>query len=398
MTDINFDIVISGGGVAGLVAACAFGSAGFQTLCVDPSPPVTDDAVEGADLRTTAYLAPSRAFLEDIGIWGLLDQEPMSLKTMRIVDAGGSSAAARSIRDFNADEIKRDAFGYNLRNTTMRRALLARLAQLPNVTFRPGVAVTDLFTRTVQAQVALSDGARVTADLVVAADGRASFVREAAGIGVKRHAFGQSALTFAVTHKVPHDNISTEVHRTGGPFTLVPLPDMDGLPCSAVVWMETDANAKDLLALDEASFSAAATERSCQMVGPLNLVSRRTAWPIISQIADRFAGQRVALVAEAAHVIPPIGAQGLNMSLADIATLLDLAKADRACLGGADMLASYEAGRKRDTATRVYGVSALNHASMATARPLRELRLAGLTALSSIGPVKRGLMRLGLGG
>ena len=138
--------------------------------------------------------------------------------------------------------------------------------------------------------------------------------------------YGQKALTFAVTHPLPHQNISTEIHRSGGPFTLVPLPDRDGLPSSAVVWMERGPEVARLMALDAPEFEAAANARSCQILGPLTLAGRRLVWPMIAQIADRMAGERLALMAEAAHVVPPIGAQGLNMSLADLAALLDLAQ------------------------------------------------------------------------
>src|SRR5690606_27539509 len=130
--------------------------------------------------------------------------------------------------------------------------------------------------------------------------------------------YGQKAVVFAVTHDHPHGGMSTEVHRAGGPFTLVPLPDLDGRPCSSVVWMAEGPEALRLAALPEDDFAAAATDRSAWVYGPLRLAAKRQVWPIISQIAHRLTGPRAALVAEAAHVVPPIGAQGLNMSLADI--------------------------------------------------------------------------------
>jgi 2-octaprenyl-6-methoxyphenol hydroxylase len=204
-------------------------------------------------------------------------------------------------------------------------------------------------------------------------------------------------VTFAVTHDAPHQNLSTEVHRAGGPFTLVPLPDHEGRPCSAVVWMEAGPEAMRLHALPDIAFEAAATERSAGLYGPLRLASRRSVWPIISQIAGRMAGQRVALVAEAAHVVPPIGAQGLNMSLADIACLLDLARARPAGLGDAAMLDAYHRRRWPEICARVAGVDALNRASIARSPVLHELRVAGIKALHAATPVRRSLMRLGLG-
>ena len=397
MENESADILISGGGVAGLTAAAAFGAAGFSVVCVDPAPPVTERDAEGADLRTTAFLRPAQDFLNRAGVWPILAPEATALATMRIVDAGGKEPEARVSRDFEASDITEGPFGYNLPNWLIRRVLLERLAELPNVSFRPGVGTKSLLARTKEALVRLTDGARIKARMVIAADGRDSFVRHALDIGARRMEFGQRALTFAVTHEGPHDNVSTEVHRTGGPFTLVPLPDYEGKPCSAVVWMETEARAQALLELEQSNFEAAATARSAGLYGSLKLVTRRTSWPIISQLADSFFGPRTALVAEAAHVVPPIGAQGLNMSLADLDTLLDLATADPDALGEEEMLKAYERARYGDVRTRVLGVSALNKASIASPTPVRDARALGLKALHDIGPLRTSLMKLGLG-
>jgi 2-octaprenyl-6-methoxyphenol hydroxylase len=222
------DILISGGGVAGLTAAAASGSAGGEVLCIEPTPPVTDATSPGADLRTTAFLTPSIAVLEAAGLWQRLAPQAAALQIMRIVDAGGKVQEPRQIKDFDAGEVSDQPFGWNLPNWLLRREMLARLEELPNVTFRTGVSTTALVTRDDEALVTLSDGSQVATGLVVAADGRNSTMRKAAGIGVKTLRYGQKALTFAVTHLVPHQNISTEIHRSGGPFTLVPLPDVDG--------------------------------------------------------------------------------------------------------------------------------------------------------------------------
>lgn len=397
MDIIDTDILISGGGVAGLTAACAFGTAGFSVICVDPAPPVTDGAAKGADLRSTAFLQPARALLESAGLWSHLAPHAAALQIMRIVDAGGEVAQARDIADFDASDISDAPFGWNFPNWLLRREMLARLKELPNVSFRPGTATTRVTTRTTEARVSLSDGTMVRARLLIAADGRGSKTREALGIDVRTWRYGQKALAFTVTHTEPHENISTEVHRTGGPFTLVPLPDLDGKPHSAVIWMETGPNIAALAALPEDAFNAAISERSCNLYGPLTLVSRRTVWPIISQLATRLEGQRTALIAEAAHVVPPIGAQGLNMSLADIATLLDLANAAPMDIGTPGMLGKYQRARWPDVRARVKGIDLLNRAAMAQNPTIRDLRHAGLKALHRAAPLRKSLMRAGLG-
>ncbi|MEO9779295.1 MAG: UbiH/UbiF family hydroxylase [Sedimentitalea sp.] len=391
------DILISGGGVAGLTAAVVFGDAGFDVICVDPAPPITVRDAEGADLRTTAILQPARDLLEPCGLWDRFAPYAAPLQVMRIVDAGGARPEPRIVRDFNASEVSDQPFGWNLPNWLLRRELVARLTDLPNVDFRPGTGTTSLFTRQGEARVGLDDGGRLKTRLVIAADGRDSPMRQAAEIDVHTTRYGQKALAFAVNHSVPHENVSTEIHRSGGPFTLVPLPDYNGQPSSAVVWMEHGPRATSLFQMDQPDFEAEMTERSCGLFGPLTLASRRTIWPIITQKADRISGERIALMAEAAHVVPPIGAQGLNMSLADLRALLDLALARPEGLGDMQMLDAYHAARIRDVALRAQGIDLLNRASMLDARPLRDARAAGLDALYSLKPVRRTLMQMGLG-
>ena len=398
MTHPRYDIVISGGGVAGLTAAAVFGQAGFTVLCVDPTPPVTDRDSDGADLRSTAFLQPAQALLEQAGLWARLADHASDLQVMRIVDAGGELAEPRVIKEFDAADISDRPFGWNLPNWLLRREILAHLEALETVTFRPGVGTVSLFTREAEARVTLSDGSIVRCRLVIAADGRASPIREAAGINVSTTRYGQKALAFAVTHPIPHGNVSTEIHRTGGPFTLVPLPDYNGRPSSAVVWMEDGAEALRLQKQEvEALEAEMFRERSCHLFGPLTLASRRTVWPIISQVADRLCAERVALVAEAAHVVPPIGAQGLNMSLGDMAALLDLAVAAPEELGSRAMLEAYHRKRHFEIKARVTGIDLLNRASQVHSQPLRDARAMGLNAIYGLAPVRKTLMQMGLG-
>ncbi|MFT7369364.1 MAG: 2-octaprenyl-6-methoxyphenol hydroxylase [Alteromonas macleodii] len=394
---ITTDIFISGGGIAGLTSAAAFGAAGFSVVITDPMRPITDRTTQGADLRTTAFLQPAREFLISAGLWDHLEPFATPLQIMRIIDAGGTDPTPRIARDFDAADISDLPFGWNVSNWLLRREIVAQLTELHNVDFRTGVGFASLITRTNEARVTLTDGTRITAKLVIGADGRNSPVRQAAGIEAKTTRYGQKAITFAVTHDAPHNNVSTEIHRSGGPFTLVPLPDHDGKPCSAVVWMEDGPEANRLAALPEPKFNALASLRSAGTYGTLTLASRRMIWPIISQISARITSERVALVAEAAHVVPPIGAQGLNMSLSDVACLLNLAKDSGSTLGNADMLAKYHRTRDADIRLRVTGVGMLNRISQSQNPLLRDLRAKGIEALYGIEPIRKTLMKLGLG-
>ncbi|WP_299131138.1 FAD-dependent monooxygenase [uncultured Amaricoccus sp.] len=400
MERIETDILIAGGGVAGLGAAAALAARGFDVTCVDPVPPVTSAEAEGSDLRSTAFLGPAVALLTAAGLWQRLAPHAAPLRLMRIADAGGAEMAIRETADFTPEEVGAEVFGWNLPNWLLRREMVAHIAELPNARLIAPAAVAQVTPRAREALARLSDGRMARATLVIAADGRDSGLRAAAGIGVRRWGYGQKALVFTVTHGLPHDGISTEIHRTGGPFTLVPLPDRDGTHRSAVVWMETGPKAADLAALGSQAFDAALNARACGALGELRLEGPRRLWPIVSQVADRLDGPRLALVAEAAHVIPPIGAQGLNMSLADIGALTDLAAEARDAghdFGGPEMLGRYHRARHAEVAARVLAVDALNRAAMAEPMMLRDLRRAGLRLLSGAPPLRRAAMRLGLG-
>lgn len=382
------DILIVGGGVAGLTAAAALASAGHQTLCIDAAPKEAGER----DSRTTAFLRPAVELLTEAGVWERLSGATAPLDTMRLIDAGGKVNEAREIADFHAAEISEPPFGWNVSNRDMRQALVARCEALPAATLAFGVSLESLTPRRAHQIARLSDGRSVRARLIVGADGRNSAVRDLAGIGAKRISYGQKALVFTAAHDEPHYGVSTEIHRTGGPFTLVPLPDADG-PRSSVVWMETAGEATRLAALPDAEFDQALNERSLDVLGPLRAISPRSAWPIISLIAHRLTAPRIALVAEAAHVVPPIGAQGLNMSLADIASLRDGIGDDP---GAADSLAAYQR-RWPELAARVAGIDTLNRAAMAGAQPIRDLRRAGLGLIARARPVRQTAMRMGLG-
>lgn len=393
---MDCDVFISGGGIAGLTASAAFAASGFSVICVDPTAPATEPQADGADLRTTAILSPGRALLEDVGVWSRLAPQASALETMRIINLDETGHAAQP-KDFRAQDIQQEAFGWNLPNWFLRRELRAHLEHLPNARFEPGLSATAYLGRSDAARVRLSDGRTIRTRLALAADGRNSTLRQAAGIPVKTMRYGQKALVFAVRHALPHGNVSTELHRSGGPFTLVPLPDVEGQPCSAVVWMDDGPlQAARETAADEA-FNDMITERSAHVLGPLTCVTKRSLWPIISQYATRLTASRLAVIAEAAHVVPPIGAQGLNMSLKDIAQLVDLARAAPQDLGSPQMLQQYESRRLPDIRLRVAGIDMLNRASQIGIPGLQRARGLMLDTLHGLPPLRNGLMQLGLG-
>ncbi|MDH5798798.1 MAG: FAD-dependent monooxygenase, partial [Paracoccaceae bacterium] len=244
------DILICGGGLAGLIAAAVLGADGWQVTVVDPGPKLPG-GIDQRDQRSTAFLQPAQALFTEIGLWERLHPLAVPLAQLRIVDTTGDPPTVRDERTFRADEMSDDPFGWNFLNWQMRQDLLAHLDAIDTVTLRFGTGLRSLLTRTTGAIATLSDGTQLRAKLVIGADGRNSAVRDAAGIGVKTTRYGQKALAFSVTHPVPHHNVSTEIYHQGGPFTMVPLADVDGSPASAIVWMNQGRRALELAAMDE---------------------------------------------------------------------------------------------------------------------------------------------------
>ena len=397
MSRTQTDIFISGGGIAGLVAAAAFGRAGFSVILADPAPPVGSADEDGSDLRSTAYLQPARDLIEAAGLWDTLSAHATPLQTLRVMDTVGWPPSLRAARSFESSDLGDRPFGWNLPNWLTRKVLTETLAGMDRVDLRLGTGFARLVQRDAHAIVTLTDGTTLQARLVIGADGRASPVREAAGIDTDIRRYGQKALAFSVTHPHPHHNISTEIYNRGGAFTLVPMQDHQGGPASAAVWMNDGAKALELLTADTPDFEAEMTERSMGILGHLTLASPRRIWPVVTQSARRLTARRVALMAEAAHVLPPIGAQGLNTSLNDIAALLELAEKAPGDLGTSKMLDAYERARARDIHARARVIDLFNRVCKSGDVQVQALRLAGLKAVHDIAPLRRTIMQAGLG-
>jgi 2-octaprenyl-6-methoxyphenol hydroxylase len=394
------DILIVGGGIAGMVAAAAFGSSGFKTLMVDPATPVIEGHQAGSDLRSTAFLRPARDLFRKIGIWDALAPHATPLDGLRIVDTlatNGDAPIVRSQRQFEGRETADEPFGWNFLNWRMRQALVEILPSIPKTETRFGIGFKSILTRTGSAIVTLTDGRQVEAKLVIAADGRGSAVRTACGIDTSITRYGQKSLAFTAYHTLPHGNVSTEIYRDGGPFTMVPLRDIDGRHASAIVWMNKGPKAVELLNMAPEPFNAEMTDRAAGLLGEMELASQRGIFPIITQVADRLSAQRVAIVAEAAHVLPPIGAQGLNTSLNDIAALLALCEVNPTELGTTPMLDSYAQTRHRDIKARAKVVDLFNRVVRSDEQILQSVRLLGLKAVHDFKPLRMSVMRAGLG-
>jgi len=388
---IESDIVIAGGGLAGMIAAARLSADSWRVALVDAAPAGT----ASRDRRTTALFQPAIETMAKAGVIDPAAPPGTPLATMRLVDAGGRERAPRTTADFLATEAGHDIFGWNFENAPLGDVLRERLAERPGVTVLAGAKVTGRLARTEHTILRLDDGRQIRAKLAIAADGRDSTLRRLAGIRHRRWAYGQHALVFHVTMGRPHDNVSTEIHRTGGPLTLVPLDDIDGEPAGSIVWMMPAAEAEAHAAMTDADLSTALTAATMGLFGPMTVAGPRGVFPIISQIAMAVRAPRLALVAEAAHVMPPIGAQGLNTSLFDVETLAGLiAGADDP--GAPALLDRFQARTLPHAMMRVGGIDILNRAAQAEPLPLRDLRNLGLRALHGIGPLRRLAIRTGM--
>jgi 2-octaprenyl-6-methoxyphenol hydroxylase len=241
----------------------------------------------------------------------------------------------------------------------------------------------------------LDDGASLAARLVVGADGRKSLCRAAAGIETERREYGQAALTLSFGHARPHNGISTEFHTGTGPFTLVPLP---GLRSSLVCVVEP-AEAEHLGALDAAELSPEIERRAHSILGKISVEDGRAVFLLTVETARSFAQNRIALVGEAAHVMPPIGAQGLNLGLRDAATIGEFvveARRDGRDVGAPEVLARYDRARRPDVTSRTVAVDALNRSLLTDFLPVQGARGFGLYLLDRIAPLRRAVMREGV--
>jgi len=381
---LTVEVAIVGGGPAGLTAAIALAQAGVETALIARRP--------APDHRTTALLAGSVTALDTLGAWAGCVDRAAPMRAMRIVDATQRLVRAPEVC-FEASEIGLDAFGHNIENHHLLAALAERAKQFPSL-LRIEDDATAVHTRESSVEVALQGGDGVTARLVIGADGRRSLCRAAAGIESDGHRYPQTALTFNLSHARPHQNISTEFHTESGPFTLVPLPGQR----SSLVWVAEPASASRIAALDGAALNAEIEQRSHSILGKITVEPGRGHFPLAIETARRFAQDRIALVGEAAHLIPPIGAQGLNLGLRDAASIAETvvsARRDGGDVGAPDVLARYDALRRADVQSRTVAIDILNRSLLSDFVPVQSARGLGLYLIDRIAPLRRAVLREG---
>lgn len=378
----QFDIAIVGAGLAGSLAALALADSGARVALIAPP-------ARASDGRTTALMDQSIAFLKTLGLWDAIIGHAAPLETMQILDGTARLLRAPPVA-FRASEVGLDAFGYNIPNTPFLAALDARIAaesRIERVT--SGVTAANAFEQGVE--LTLEDGERVMAGLVVGADGRKSKIRDSAGIGVRAWSYPQSALVLNFSHERPHGDVSTEFHTESGPFTQVPLRGRR----SSLVWVLPPKEAARLRELSDADLSRAVEARMQSMLGKVVVEGGAQSFPLSGMTADLFGKGRFTLVGEAAHAFPPIGAQGLNLSLRDIMALKDILQGIEPA-NYAEIGARFDRRRQADIRSRTLSVDLLNRSLLSDFLPVQFLRSAGLHLLSALGPLRSIVMREGI--
>jgi 2-octaprenyl-6-methoxyphenol hydroxylase len=386
MTKSKAEIAVVGGGPSGLIAALALGVAGVEAILFAPP-------MASPDRRTTALLDGSVQALKRLAVWDSLSSHTAPLEKLRLVDGTNRLVRAPEVL-FSCGELGLDAFGHNIENESLRSVLRAAVGRMPTISVvEQAVAKVSVAD---DAVLLAHDGGEVAVSLVIAADGRRSLCREAAGIGTSRREFPQVALTMNLRHSRPHENTSTEFHTETGPFTLVPLPGQR----SSLVCVVDPQQAEELSALDDATLGRDIERRAHSILGRMEIDGARGRFPLAIETADRLAARRIALVGEAGHLLPPIGAQGLNLGIRDAVTIAELAVValrDGKDAGVDEVLSAYEKTRKADVGSRALAVDLFNRSLLSGFLPAHVARAVGLEAASRIGPLRRAVMRQGLG-
>lgn len=386
------EILVAGAGIVGLTLGIALARQGLRVIVAGK----IDARLPG---RTVALLNGSIDFLDAIGLWRELALLSEPLRVMRIVDDTGSVFQAPPVA-FEANEIGEMAFGHNIRNADLVARLAEAASRQPALTLIDRHLVSFEFGAD-EVVVLADDGQRIVTQLVAASDGRRSAARQAAGVPIKSWTYPQHAITAILRHERPHRGVSTEFHTRQGPFTLVPLPaEPDAPHRSSLVWVVEPARAEALAQAAPERLAGEIERQSRMILGRIRVEGDTGSFPITGLVADALTAPRMVLAGEAAHVFPPIGAQGLNLGLRDVAALAGLlatAKRQGADLGAPALLDRYARERRGDVALRTMGVDRLNRSLLSGLLPVDMLRVAGLQALAHIGPLRRLAMRAGLG-
>lgn len=384
------DILIVGGGLNGPCLALACAQAGLSSIVIDALP---EDVRQGAEFdgRSYALALASVRMLRALGLWDGLEDEAQPILQIKASDGRAGEGAAPFFLHFDSAELEEGPMGHMLEDRYLRRALLAAMEGETLILHRPGATVVAQATEGA-AQVTLASGEVLTGRVLVGADGRRSGTAARAGIRRTGWDYGQTALVAAIAHEKPHEGIAHQFFMPPGPLAILPLPGNR----SSIVWSERHADAKRLMAADDAAFLDHLRPRFGDFLGEISLAGQRYAYPLNLTIANAFVGERLALVGDAAHGVHPIAGQGLNLGLRDVGALAEvLAEAKRRGedIAAADVLARYQSWRRFDTAALALATDGVNRLFSNDNPALRLIRDIGMGAVSAMPSLRRAFMR-----
>jgi 2-octaprenyl-6-methoxyphenol hydroxylase len=401
---IEADVYIGGGGMVGLTLAAALATAGLSVVVIDAAPPTAMTAA-AFDGRSSAVAAGSQQVLAGIGAWPAMAAAAQPILDIRVSDGDSSGGVSRLFlhydhRDLARGDPQAPPFGFIIENRVIRSALLRRLAELPTAILISPAHAASVDRGGGRVVVQLDDGRRVTARLAVAADGRSSAMRAAAGIRVTEWAYPQTGIVCTVAHELPHGGVAHEHFLPAGPFAMLPMVDNGAVHRSSIVWTERRELVPAMMALDDAGFGAEIARRFGPSLGRLAPIGGRFAYPLTLVHAERYVDCRLALLGDAAHAIHPIAGQGLNLGLRDVAALAEaVVDAHRLGLdiGESLVLERYQRWRRFDNLVLLAVTDGLNRLFSNDIAPVRLARDLGLAAVNRLPPLKRLFMRHAMG-
>jgi len=388
--DLETDVLVIGGGLVGGTLACGLAQHGVAVLVAEREDPA-GWMTNTYDGRASAVALGCQRLFDALGIWRHMVSDCQPIDDIRIVD----SNRPRHMH-YHRHEAGDEPMGYMAENQVTRRAIQSRLADLLLADLRAPVTVQHLERDAHGVHARLSDGTTVRGRLAVAADGRRSPTREAAGIRTTGWGYGQGAIVMTVEHDIDHQGTAIEHFLPGGPFATLPLRGRR----SSIVWTEREDWIDDLMALPEGRFKAEFMARFGDHFGDVRFVGPRFSYPLSLQVAERYTDRRLALVGDAAHGMHPVAGQGMNYGLRDVAVLVEgIVRAHRLGLdiGAPDVLGPYQALRGIDNALMLAATDGIVRLFSNDLEPLRQARTAGLAVVDRMGPLKRFFMQHAMG-
>ena len=382
------DVIILGGGLVGLALAAALDSSGLRAAIIDPADPDTR-TVAAFDGRATALSSSSKRMFDTVGI---SDHFPEAGSPIRRIEVADGLAPGGLAFDPGADD---EPLGFMFENRHLRAALRARAEAGKHIALHWKSRAAAVERGEFGVTVSLEDGRALSAPLLIAAEGRNSPTREAAGIRVARWKYDHAAIVSTLRHVLPHEQVAHEIFYPTGPFALLPMNDDEGGHRSAIVWSVSAQDAPGLLSLSDADFAAEAEAAMGGFLGNIEMIAPRSSYPLGFHHAAQITANRLALVGDAAHGIHPIAGQGVNLGYRDAAALAQvLVEGARLGLdlGDRQLMDRYQRWRgldtfmvaaATDTLTRIYGVRG---------KTASRVRRFGMGLIDRLGPVKDRLM------